>query len=121
MSYSIHRVDGRGISLSTMKGGATVRFELRHDADGAVAFTTDEWLVDSATPRQINGLRLQAARQLPRFDDYERRTGGRWEVEQKAKRDAERAAKKRADRIAYLRRTIPLYEAELAELLKGDQ
>lgn len=117
--YAIHKVEGRGASLNDMRFRPTVRFELRFNNDTTVVAWRSRTFFADVGGRQINGLRLGAARALPKYQAYFDRTGVRWEVEQKALADAERAAKKKSQRIAYLEKEIPKLQEELKALKGG--
>lgn len=115
--YAIHRVDGRGASLDNMRFRDTVRFEIRFSGDTSViAYWSHTHFTDQLSPRQINGLRLGCARALPKYQAYFDKHGKRFEVEEREKRDADRAIKKKADRIKWLESAIPRYQEELAAL-----
>jgi hypothetical protein len=117
MAYAVHKCTGSGATLDNFKFRPTFWFELRHD-DGTVARQTAHYFVDGLTGRQVNGYRLQMAKLLPRYEAYLAKTGKRWEVEQEEKRLAARAIKQKQDRIAWLKKHIPIYTAELEELTR---
>jgi hypothetical protein len=116
MAYSIHKCTGSGATLDNFRFRPTFWFELRHD-DGKVASQTAHYFVDGLTSRQVNGYRLQMAKLLPRYEAYLAKHGVRWEVMREEQRAAEKKAKDRKNRIAWLEKHIPLYKAELLELL----
>jgi hypothetical protein len=117
--YVIHKCEGLSISMNSGNVGKTVHFELRHideesNPEGlrlAAVRSNSYWASDP--PRSINGLRLSVARQAKAYESYLERTGKRWEVEQRDKLIAELAVKKRTKRIEWLRRNIPILQAEL--------
>jgi hypothetical protein len=96
MAYAVHKCTGSGATLDNFKFRPTFWFELRHD-DGTVARQTAHYFVDGLTGRQVNGYRLQMAKLLPRYEAYLAKTG---------------------NRIAWLKKHIPIYTAELEELTR---
>jgi hypothetical protein len=117
MAYAVHKCTGSGATLDDFRFRPTVWFELRHD-DGKVAASTGHYFSDPLTSRQVGGYRLQMAKLLPRYEAYLKKSGKRWEVEQEEKREVERAAKKKTQRIAWLQANIPVLTKELEDLLK---
>jgi len=115
--YKIHRIDGRGCSMSNLRFRDTVRFEVRFlDDEKLPAYWSPTHFTDQLTPRQINGLRLGCAKAMPKYQAHFDKTGTRFEVDLKKIEDIERAAKKKAQRIASLTKMIPELQAELAAL-----
>lgn len=116
MSYTVKRVDGSGASLDNFRFRPTVQFQVVHD-DGKVAWSGSSYFAEAGA-RAIAGLRMNASKMCKRYEAYLKRTGERFEIIEEAKLKAQREAKKRADRIAYLQKNLPLWQAELAELTK---
>jgi hypothetical protein len=116
--YTVNRIDSTGMSLGDApRFDKTVCFAVVH-TDGTEVWRSSTYWASTA-PRSIQGLRLGAARACKSYQAYLDRTGKRWEIEERERRTAERAAKKRADRLAWLKKNVPLLTAELAELEKG--
>lgn len=120
MAYSVHKCTGSGATLDNFRFRPTFWFELRYDDDNKVAASTPHYFVDGLTSRQINGYRLSMAKLVRRYEFYLQKHGVRFEVEQEQKREVERAAKKKEQRIKWLQTNIPLLTAELAELTKEE-
>lgn len=116
--YVVVRKDGHGMSMShPMKMGDTVWFEVQH-TDGMTAWSSNTFWADAAK-RSINGLRLQASKMCLRYQAHLDRTGERFEVEEKRKKDAAWLAKKKTERIAWLERNIPKLQRELEAAQAG--
>jgi hypothetical protein len=113
-AYTVHVVKGTGIWLTGDFTRPTISAQVWHE-DGKVAWKTASY--EDQGGRFNNGLRLQASNACKRFNAYFERTGKRWEIEEEERLAKERAEKKRTQRIAYLKKTIPEYTAELAALL----
>lgn len=92
-NYVVTMERGEGINMDTCKISRTVHFQVAH-TDGMVAWRGQSYYESYAQGRTLNGIRLQASKQAHNLEAYFERTGNRWEVEQKAERDAKAAGKK---------------------------
>lgn len=99
MSYQVEQIMGHGISLSDrIKSGDTIHFAVvwvdeESELLNRKVWRTDTYFVESLTPRQRSGMRLSAMNMCKRYADHYARTGKRFEVEEDAKKGADRWAK----------------------------
>jgi hypothetical protein len=114
MDYQVEIVRGEGMNLSDCRVRPTVRAVVKH-TDGTFCWGTTTYF-STGENRQVAGLRMNAAKMAKRYQAHLDSTGERFEVIEKAKREAAAAAKKKADRIKWLEQAIPKYQAELAQL-----
>lgn len=101
-SYRVEPVDV--LSMATLKTHRLYRAVILA-SDGERAAVTKIY------PKEGTA-RLQGARKAKSYEVYYQRTGKRWELELKEKREAE----KRVKRIAFLEELIPKLQAELKQL-----
>ncbi len=119
-AYEVVKVDGRGMSLSDVSRGfaATVHFEIKHIESGEKAWEGTNYWADAGS-RAISGLRLAAHKMCKRYEYHLQKHGTRFEVTEREEKAAKHLAKKKAERLAWLERNIPVLINELA-LAKAD-
>ena len=105
---------GSSIDLATMKIGATVWAEVRHE-DGALCWTSQSHWRAKMTPRQRQGLLLSARQMAARYAADLEQTGKRFEVVERERREAAALESKRVKRLAWLRENVPKLVTELTE------
>lgn len=113
--YRIEVRTGQSMSLSDMRS-CDIVYAVIIAQDGTVAATTASrlwrWHADERT------VKMQGGKLRAQFERYYQRTGRRWEVEQKNKRDAERAEKRaQAAKAQAVRDAAPELLAALRDLL----
>jgi hypothetical protein len=109
MGYIVKEVKGSGISLSSLKAGPTVRFDVFFEEDDRRVHAGNEYFEVSLRGRAKNGMRLAASRVAKRYNDYLARTGKRFEFEEDIRKGKDLFESR-------IKRLVALLEREFAPL-----
>lgn len=117
--YITEQVTGDGIDLKgDLKIKPTIGFVVKYSGDNMVAWRGPSWWAHAVQGRRLGGLRLQASNMAKRYQSHLDSTGKRFEIEEKEKREAEKAKRDHARKVDAAKRSaaLVLYDA-LAGLL----
>lgn len=110
-AYMTRVTEQRAMSMSNLKFSTYHRGEVVHTESGEIAWSSDLYVSPKAA-------RLQANKMRPRYDAHLRRTGNRFEVEQREKREEFKARKRAAvEKRKQVREKAPDLLAALQSLI----